>query len=161
MGLHWSHVFIGVNDLENMLSFYTEVLGFKINDRTESMAFISTLDNEHHQIAFSQLSSDTESNRLGHMAFRVASLGDVQRLYAALRTRPDVKRVSPVTHGNTWSIYFADPENNGIEVFCDTPWETSQPFSEPWDPRGSREAIESHTLRLLEQRGNWQPNPRL
>lgn len=39
----------------------------------------------------------------------------------------------PLTHGNAWSIYFSDPEGNGVEVFIDTPWHVAQPQGKPLD----------------------------
>jgi catechol-2,3-dioxygenase len=33
----------------------------------------------------------------------------------------------PVSHANTWSVYFRDPEDNRIEVFTQTPWHATQP----------------------------------
>ena len=39
----------------------------------------------------------------------------------------------PLTHGNAWSVYFRDPEFNGVEVFIDTPWHVRQPQGEPLD----------------------------
>ena len=41
--------------------------------------------------------------------------------------------IGPLSHGNTLSIYFNDPEGNGIEVFWDTPWHIAQPQGKPWD----------------------------
>jgi catechol-2,3-dioxygenase len=32
-----------------------------------------------------------------------------------------------VSHANTWSVYFRDPEDNRIEVFTQTPWHATQP----------------------------------
>ena len=43
----------------------------------------------------------------------------------------------PVTHGNAISVYFNDPEGNGIEIFCDTPWHVQQPEVRGWDPAQS------------------------
>ena len=53
-----------------------------------------------------------------------------------------------VTHGNAVSVYFKDPEGNGIEVFCDTPWNVRQPVLEPWDPSQS----DAQVLAGIEQR---------
>jgi catechol 2,3-dioxygenase len=47
----------------------------------------------------------------------------------------------PLTHGNAWSIYFRDPEGNGVEVFCDTPWHVRQPQARSWDPSLSEEDL--------------------
>ncbi len=38
-----------------------------------------------------------------------------------------VTQILPLSHGNAWSVYFRDPEFNGVEVFIDTPWHVRQP----------------------------------
>ena len=150
MNLTWSHAFVNVADLPSMLSFYCNILGFKISDRTADTAFLSQLDGEHHQLAFHQSSNTGEpAARVGHFAFRVHSIDDVRALHARLSTLKDNVKVIPITHGNTWSIYFNDPEGNGIEVFCDTPWEVEQPFSKPWDTEISQDELETYTKQLI------------
>ena len=154
MPLTWSHAFVRVKNLEEMVNFYTSVLGFEVNDRSDSMVFVSQLNDEHHQLAFqSGLSDEKGPKRVGHFAFRVESLQEVRDLRDTLIKRSDVSYVAPITHGNTWSIYFADPEENGIEVFCDTPWDAVQPFGEPWDPALNDSELEQYTLNLIEQKG--------
>lgn len=161
MPLTWSHAFVNVKNLKEMVNFYTDVLGFRVSDQADGIAFLSQLDGEHHQIAFKE---DTDQgnapSRIGHFAFRVESFDEVKRLYLELSSNEDVGKVVPVTHGNTWSIYFSDPERNGIEVFCDTPWDADQPFAEPWDPSLSRTDLEKYTKNLIEQRGELNVNPR-
>ncbi|MYD43863.1 MAG: VOC family protein [Gammaproteobacteria bacterium] len=162
MPLTWSHAFLRVNDFDKMLKFYTASLGFKISDRGEKMAFLTQLEDEHHQLAIAESKEETEApSPVSHFAFRVESLDEIHRLYHELTSNPDVGRVAPVTHGNTWSIYFHDPERNGIEVFCDTPWDAKQPLAEPWDPQASREELERYTLALLRKQGPIRPNSRL
>jgi len=52
-----------------------------------------------------------------------------------------VAAAAPLTHGNAISVYFADPEGNGIEVFCDTPWHVRQPQARGWDPAKSVDEV--------------------
>ena len=52
-----------------------------------------------------------------------------------------VNGAAPITHGNAISVYFSDPEKNGIEVFCDTPWSVQQPQIRSWDPSLNDEEI--------------------
>jgi len=42
-------------------------------------------------------------------------------------------RMRGLNHGNALSIYFADPEDNTVEVYLDTPWYVSQPHGDPLD----------------------------
>jgi len=51
---------------------------------------------------------------IGHVAFRVDSLDEVRGVYEKVRKLPHAKP-EPVSHANTWSVYFRDPEDNRIE----------------------------------------------
>lgn len=162
MSLSWSHAFLNVKNFDAMLKFYTEVLGFKISDSGDGFVFLSQLDDEHHQIAFKKVEAEAPvRSRVGHFAFRVDSLDDVLELYKTLTSSEEPRAVAPITHGNTWSIYFADPENNGIEVFCDTPWDATQPLGKPWNPKLSRTELEEYTLELIKEQGKVRANRRL
>jgi len=139
MKLSWSHAVLYVQDQEKMINFYTEVLGFEITDRgplaegAPEIVFMSQQADEHHQLAMiATRKDDLPSNSVNHFAFRVESFEDVRALSKALDSIDGI-RVGPLSHGNTLSIYFGDPEGNGIEVFWDTPWHVQQPQGKPWD----------------------------
>ena len=161
MQLRWSHAFVQVEDLAAMLAFYTEVLGFEVTDRGEvggrPVAFLSQVDTEHHQLAFSQGEKTPAAGRVGHFAFRVDSLVDVKALHERLRQDERVAAVRAVTHGNAWSLYFADPEGNGIEVFADSPWHVAQPQGGAWDPAASDAAIRAATRAEFAQANGFRP----
>ena len=155
MKLAWSHMVLYVEELEPMLDFYTRVLGFDITDRgaipdgEREIVFLSQSPADHHQIAFITSRSECgPSNSVDHAAFRIGSLGELRELMASLKREGVVLR--PRTHGNTWSVYFRDPEENGIEVFCDTPWHVRQPASVAWDPSLTDEALHEWTRRTFE-----------
>jgi catechol 2,3-dioxygenase len=77
-----------------------------------------------------------------HVAFRSAGdLDDLRALKAALEADTRVTAIMPLTHGNAWSVYFRDPEFNGVEVFIDTPWHVRQPQGKPLDLDKSNEEI--------------------
>jgi catechol-2,3-dioxygenase len=138
MKLSWSHAVVYVRDQEKMIGFYTQVLGFTGPDRgplggDAQIIFMSQEPEEHHQLALvTSRKDDAPSNTVNHFAFRVSVLEDVTGLAETLGGIDGVK-VSGVSHGNTLSIYFNDPEGNGIEVFWDTPWHVAQPQGKPWD----------------------------
>lgn len=143
MNVRWSHCVLRVRDLEAMVAFYCDVLGFRVADRGPlgpggpEIAFLSGSSSDHHQIAFAQIRGPEEATSLEHNAFRVESLADVKEMFARVSADGRVKAVAPLTHGNAISVYFADPEGNGIEVFCDTPWHVQQPQVRGWDPSKS------------------------
>jgi catechol 2,3-dioxygenase-like lactoylglutathione lyase family enzyme len=131
-----SHFEIRARDQKVMEKFYTEVMGFIVSDRGlltagpaagRELIFLSHSPEEHHQIVL--IPSDAEASSvsgIGHVAFRVDSLDEVRRVFEKVRALPHAKP-EPVSHGNTWSVYFRDPEDNRIEVFTQTPWHTTQP----------------------------------
>ena len=152
MQLRWSHAFVHVRSMATMLDFYTNVLGFEVTDQGDVdgklVAFLSQVATDHHQLAFLESKNGAEPDaprRVAHFAFRVESLQDVKTMHQRLQGDSRVKGVSPVTHGNAWSVYFADPEGNGIEVFCDSPWHVRQPQGQGWDPAASDEDIRRAT----------------
>ena len=161
MQLRWSHTVVKVRNLDAMVAFYHEVLGFEIADQGALfgdsgplIVFMTQSADDHHQIAFVAVRKDEgESNSVDHMAFRVDSLADVREMMERVEKDERVATGSPVTHGNALSVYFKDPEGNGIEVFCDTPWHVRQPVVRPWDPSMSDEEV----LRVAERDFRGEP----
>lgn len=141
MKLRWSHVVLYVRDLEGMIAFYDEVLGFKVSDRGQidpnlpgvDVAFLSQVESDHHQIAFAPVRGEDDSSPVDHFAFRVDSFADVKAMVDKLQADGRATDLNPLNHGNAWSIYFKDPEGNGLEVFCDSPFAVQQPQIKPWD----------------------------
>ena len=139
MTLSWSHAVLHVRDLDTMLRFYSEVLGFAVTDRgpiadnAPDIVFLSQDPNEHHQLAMVEIRKDEDpSNSLNHLAFRTPEFANIRALHDRLSAIDGIN-VGPLSHGNTLSIYFNDPEGNGIEIFWDTPWHVAQPQGKPWD----------------------------
>jgi catechol 2,3-dioxygenase len=138
MGLKLSHAFINVADLNKVVPFYTDILGFQVTDRGHingdiEAVFMSQDPDNHHQIALAgTLKGDDSARNLGHVAFRMESLGDLRALKKRL-TSEGIAIGRELSHGNAWSLYFADPEGNGVECFVDTPFHVSQPQGKPTD----------------------------
>lgn len=146
-----SHTVVYVHDLDAMVAFYCDELGFEVADRgpvgSEEVAFLSA-NLSHHQLAFVTGRATTEkSNTIDHTAYKSSGdLDDLKELYARLSAHPAVSEMRPTTHGNTWSVYFQDPENNGIEVYVETPWHVQQPQIRPLDLTMSNKEIHEYTL---------------
>ncbi len=157
------HVTIAVRDLDAMVAFYTEVLGFHVTNRGEAgpdseLAFISQDPTAHHQILLvSGLPvGDHQFVLADHLAFRTGNLDDLRAVQAELEAA-DVHDIIPVSHGNAWSIYFSDPEGNGLEVFVDTPFHVAQPYVESIDLGLSDADVEATTRAALEDKAEFQP----
>ncbi|MEQ9639227.1 MAG: VOC family protein [Alphaproteobacteria bacterium] len=136
MGLKLSHTFIAVADLDKVVPFYTDILGFEITDRghiteeTEAV-FMSQDPANHHQIALANSLKDGRKAGLqGHVAFRMESLDELRALKKHLQAK-GIAIGRELSHGNAWSLYVTDPEGNGVECFVDTPFHVSQPQGKP------------------------------
>ncbi len=146
MKMTWSHAVLYVRDQKSMIEFYSKILGFEVTDRgplgddsSPEIVFMSQDPEEHHQLAMIQTRQDEgPSNSVNHFAFRIGDFEDIGQLNARLVEFGGIK-VMPLSHGNTLSIYFSDPEGNGLEVFWDTPWHVAQPQGKPWDVKLSKQ----------------------
>jgi len=139
MQLKFSHAVLNVRDLAVMVEFYVDRLGFVETDRgplgpgAPDIVFLSQDAQEHHQLALAVLRKDDASaSALNHLAFRVDQFADLKTTHDRVIDVAGVK-VAPITHGNALSVYFNDPEGNGLELFWDTPWHVRQPVVQPWD----------------------------
>ena len=147
MRLQWSHSVLRVRDLDGMVDFYRDLLDFQVSDQGPlgpggpEIVFMSGSSTDHHQIAFAVTRGEEEASSLEHMAFRVASIVEVKAMFDRVTKDARVNGAAPITHGNAISVYFSDPEKNGIEVFCDTPWSVQQPQIRSWDPSLNDEEI--------------------
>jgi len=166
MKLRWSHAVIYVYDLDKMIAFYRDVLGFQVSDRGPldpsqpeglELAFLSQVGSDHHQLAFLPVRGEGPSTTLDHMAFKVDCLADVKQMAAKLQSDERATDLAPLTHGNAWSIYFKDPEGNGLEVFCDSPFHVAQPQAKPWDLALSETDLQAYTEREFGSEPEFKP----
>jgi catechol 2,3-dioxygenase len=134
-----THMGIYVRDLPRMRDFYTGVLGLTVTDQGVSprlgteLCFMSADPKVHHQVVL--VSGRPESatfTTVMQISFTVPSLAELRRLRdRALAAGATGMR--QVSHGNAWSIYFADPEGNVIEAYLDSPFHVPQPHGDPFD----------------------------
>lgn len=149
--LEVAHSVLYVHDAEKMIGFYRDMLGFEVTDRgpimDQEIIFMSQTATHHHQVAFiTGRGEPAKSNNTHHNAYRSSgTLDDLKALLGRLQAHPEVTGIMPLTHGNAWSIYFQDPENNGVEVFIDTPWHVKQPQGKPLDLTRSNDEIMAAT----------------
>ncbi len=149
--LEVAHAVIYVHNVDDMIEFYSDTLGFEVTDRgplgPDEIVFLSQNANDHHQVAFiTGRDRPDPSNSVHHVAFRSAgTLDDLKALKKVLDANARVTGIMPLTHGNAWSVYFRDPEFNGVEVFIDTPWHVRQPQGEPLDLDKSNDEIVEFT----------------
>jgi catechol 2,3-dioxygenase len=158
--LSFSHVGFFVVDMDRMAAFYSETMGFFVTDKgllnQKRITFFSRDPREHHQIVLVEGRQPGTQQNINQISFRVGSLGELKRFYARL-VAADTKGMEPIIHGNSWSIYFHDPEGNRLEVFADTDWYISQPFKEPLDLTLPEEEIREFTRTYCQTREGFKP----
>jgi catechol 2,3-dioxygenase len=119
------HVVVRVTDLARAEQFYGGLLGLPIIARYDEngmkMTFF-TLGN-HHDFAVMEVSgegSSTSDSAVGlhHVAFNIGTNLDELR---EARARLEAAGITPtpVDHDVTKSLYFADPDGNGVELYID------------------------------------------
>lgn len=138
------HVGLFCNDLEAMREFYTGVLGLKITDESaeRQMVFLSARpDDEHHEIFLtSGRMGDQDVKIVQQISFHVDSIDEVRDFHRLFQSM-GIKIDSVVTHGNTASVYFRDPEGNRLEIYYSIPVEWPQPFRKEIDLNQSNEQV--------------------
>ena len=123
------HIVLNVHDLERAVTFYTEVLGFKVSDvypeelYPGGMIFMR-LGTDHHGVAVvggkaSDASAGERSNGdLNHYAFEVGTLDEVFEAREHLREH-GVRIVFEGRRraGCQIAVEFLDPDGNNLEIY--------------------------------------------
>lgn len=150
------HIGLYAFDLDKMVDFYSRVIGLVVTDRGHStrgfdIAFLSRDPAEHHQLAIATgRPKEAVHTTVNQISFRVPSLEALQEYYPWL-LKQGVKKLDPRNHGNAWSIYFSDPEDNRVELYTSSPWHVSQPFGEPLDLTEAADVIRAKTEAMVKQ----------
>ena len=144
------HLGFYVRDIERSVAFYRDILGMQVSDRSPRGAVFMTAQDrlqEHHELYLAP-GREGDGKILQQVSFRCASLTDVKEFYRIfLERRVPIQRV--VTHGNTVSIYFEDPDGNSVEVYWPTGIDVPQPFGKPMDLTKSEEEILARVKQLV------------
>ena len=123
-----SHVLLRVADEEKSKRFYRDVLGFRIAEQDpEHGGVFMTLGDGFHTIDIVQHASPQDSPRpqsgqlgLVHVAFKVASYAALREAYAHLLGQ-GVEILRATDHVCQRSLYFNDPDGNGLEIYYEMP----------------------------------------
>ena len=157
------HSTLAARDLDALASWYCEVLGFEVTNRgpipnDQEIAFLSQDPTAHHQIAMvgGAITGPSDFVMSDHLAFRIASLDDLRVIHSNL-VAAGVTEILKIDHGNAWSLYFNDPEGNGVETYVDTPFHVAQPYASTWDIDATDEQIERTTRQELQDKPEFQP----
>jgi catechol 2,3-dioxygenase len=154
-----SHVGIYVHDVPRMIEFYTKVLGFVVSDGAEDgrITFLSRNPSDHHQLVLVRgRTTEAEVPMVQQVSFNVGTLPQVQKAFRKVRDA-GCEGISPICHGNAWSVYFQDPEGNRIEMFCDTPWYVPQPLDFEIDLDKSEDELYRETEAICRAKPGFKP----
>lgn len=148
-----THVGLFVRNLAVMQEFYCRMLGMVVTDAApfagRELAFLSRSPTEHHQLVMIHDPARTEAqSALSQISFRLDGLEALREFHAFL-VGEKATGLEGRNHGNSWSLYFFDPEDNKIELYCATPWQIAQPWRAPLDLTVPAAQIVADTERLL------------
>lgn len=116
------HVRFTVRDLEHAIRFYSGILNLRLVERVGgTFAFLSGSDS-HHDVALQLADVDSpgpapHATGIDHVAFEVQGKKEFARAFKAAAEAG--VEVTTIDNGISWSMYFADPEGNRLELFCD------------------------------------------
>jgi catechol 2,3-dioxygenase len=117
------HVVIRVSNQAQSEAFYNGILGLPIVARMTDRAMTFFSLGNHHDFAIAALGDDApEADKsavgLAHVAFKI---GDDLKTLKAAQAHLNAAGVQTraVDHGVSQSLYFADPDGNGVEVYID------------------------------------------
>ena len=122
----FAHVVFNTHRYQQMIDWYAMVFEARVQHQGKRLAFL-TYDDEHHRFAFANLgpddgATDPVSDRiqagLNHLAYTWAGLDELLDTYTRLKAR-GILPVRPIRHGFTLSMYYRDPDGNGLEFQVD------------------------------------------
>ncbi|EHJ59904.1 hypothetical protein NSU_3154 [Novosphingobium pentaromativorans US6-1] len=140
-----------------MEQFYRGVLHLVVSDTgignhfKRRIIFMTGNPEHHHQfVLVVREEGDPPGGALFQVSFKMASLSEL-RAVAARAESAGARGIRPLNHGNSWSVYFNDPDGNMIEIYTDTGWHVAQPFGDPLDLSWSDEEIVARTEQRLKE----------
>jgi catechol 2,3-dioxygenase len=126
---------IFVHDLDRMERFYVNVFDLLVTDRGQGIqirhdfVFMSSDPDKHHQVVLAGgRPKEAIHSTVMQISFKVDALDDLRRVWG-MALANGATEMRALDHGNSWSIYFLDPEGNTIEVYLDTPFHVPQPYA--------------------------------
>lgn len=111
-----------VRSLERSKDFYVRVVGFRVvaDDPSRNMALLAKGEREQRIALLERATAEPPAAGqpgMIHMAWELGSFEELQASYRELRAL-GVQFERTVQHHVTRSIYFRDPDNNCMELFC-------------------------------------------
>lgn len=144
-GTRIGHVHLKVADIERALQFYCGVLGFELVQKMGNQAAFISAGGYHHHIGLNTWESAGGSppppgtTGLYHLAILYPSRADLADALKRLIAH-GIALDGASDHGVSEALYLRDPDENGVELYCDR-------AKEQW-PRNSDGSLAMVTRRL-------------
>ena len=120
------HVHLKVADIKRSLEFYCDLLGFELTAMYGVDAAFISAGGYHHHIGLNTWHSKglppapVNSVGLYHTAILYPTRKDLAIIYDRLR-RAYYPLTGASDHGVSEALYLNDPDQNGVELYCDRP----------------------------------------
>ena len=127
-GARIGHIHLKVADLQRSLHFYCDLLGFELMQYYGDDAAFVSAGGYHHHIGLNTWHSkdappaSRDGVGLYHLAILYPTRKDLANIYKRLR-EANYTNIGASDHGVSEALYLRDPDNNGIELYCDKPRE--------------------------------------
>lgn len=114
-------VALRVTDLDRLVDFYEAVVGLEVRHHEAERAVLGTNDDPLLELIAEPDTSPRGVDETGlfHTAFRVPSRAALADALSRVREQWQLDGASD--HLVSEALYLHDPENNGIEIYCDRP----------------------------------------
>jgi catechol 2,3-dioxygenase len=138
-----AHCGFQVADMDAMVEFYDTILGYAVTGRgtmpaigqepEREYAYLSRDPGEHHQVILVSGRDIDAPTSVNQLSLRILSLDELRRMERDLEAHPAVGKLRKTCHGNSFSIYFPDPEGNVVELAVESVWYVPAPHGAPLD----------------------------
>ena len=158
-----THMGVFTDRPAEMQAFYRQVLGMVVSDSGVGHTFkrritfmTSNVDHHHQFVLVEREAGDPPGGALFQVSFEMDSLAEV-RAVAERAQQVAAPRFKALNHGNSWSVYFSDPDGNLVEIYTDSGWYIPQPFGDPLDLSLSDAEIRRVTDERVQASGEGEP----
>ena len=123
------HVVLNTAQFDQVVGFYTDVLGFRVSDWNEHQMAFLRCNRKHHVVAFNR----ADHASVNHVAYVMANVDGVMRGLSDLRARGREPDWGPGRHGpgNNIFCYYTDPAGYVSEFSSDMEYIEDEATHEP------------------------------